>query len=43
MTFHIDTFALTPAYGLRWINGICVPEGGLEFFSEEHTKVPEVA
>jgi Xaa-Pro aminopeptidase len=43
MTFQIDTFALTPAFGLRWENGICVREGALEFFSQEHMEVLEIA
>jgi hypothetical protein len=42
MTSQIDTFALTPAFGLRWENGICVREDGLEFFSEEHVEVLEI-
>jgi Xaa-Pro aminopeptidase len=42
MTFQIDTFALTPSFGLRWENGVCVRENGLEFLSDKHMEVLEI-
>ncbi len=42
MTFQIDTFVLTPAFGARWENGAVITLDGVELLSTERMEVIEI-
>ncbi len=42
MTFQVDTFLVSPHYGLRWETGVRVTAGGVEEFSNRFRNIVEI-